>query len=331
MSSNNASYARNGTLPVEAPRPARSGSPRRSSRYRPDASRPTRRGRGGSARRPPRPGSASGCSITNTAASAPATVVRSDGRVGHYIGGEPSRKVTLLREEGIEVTGARIEPRRLEMVFRDFRTDRPLLQLREIQHALKQRVSLRGRLTMPGTVAGVDVSYRGGEGVAAYALWDAPRGPPGLVDDAPAAGPLSVHLQLPELSRAADPPGIDRARPRRWPDGGTGCRRRQRSPPSARSGDRLPFRSPRAGCGDRGLEEAALRQGRHGRDGAGRSEAGAHRRASPRRRGSGRRPAAGVRSLSPRDIASALAWRNGSSAACSLDAGCRSPSTGRIA
>ncbi len=62
-------------------------------------------------------------------------VVRSDGRVGHYIGGEPSRKIALLRQEGIEVTGARIEPRRLEMVFRDFRTDRPLLQLREIQHA----------------------------------------------------------------------------------------------------------------------------------------------------------------------------------------------------
>ncbi len=99
-------------------------------------------------------------------------VVRSDGRVGHYIGGEPSRKVALLRQEGIEVTGERIEPRRLEMVFRDFQTDRPLLQLREIQHALKQRVSLRGRRTMPGTVAGVDVSYRGGEGVAAYVLWD---------------------------------------------------------------------------------------------------------------------------------------------------------------
>jgi len=99
-------------------------------------------------------------------------VVRSDGRVGHYIGGEPSRKVALLRQEGIEVTGERIEPRRLEMVFRDFQTDRPLFQLREIQHALKQRVSLRGRRTMPGTVAGVDVSYRGGEGVAAYVLWD---------------------------------------------------------------------------------------------------------------------------------------------------------------
>lgn len=99
-------------------------------------------------------------------------VVRSDGQVGHYVTGEPSRKISLLRQEGVEVRDGRIDPRRPEMEFRDFQTDRPLARLREVQNSLKEQVSLRGRRTMPSLVAGIDVSYQGGEGIAAYALWN---------------------------------------------------------------------------------------------------------------------------------------------------------------
>ena len=41
-----------------------------------------------------------------------------------------------------------------------------------MQEEVSERISLRGRRTMPNTVAGVDVSYSGGRGTGAYVLWD---------------------------------------------------------------------------------------------------------------------------------------------------------------
>jgi deoxyribonuclease V len=101
-------------------------------------------------------------------------VVRADGSPGKYIGGEPSDKATLLDGEGVTMEENRVAAIGQE-AFREFRTTRPLAALRTMQDEICTRVSLRGRRTMPATVAGVDVSYSGNRGTGAYVLWDLKR------------------------------------------------------------------------------------------------------------------------------------------------------------
>ena len=101
-------------------------------------------------------------------------VVRTDGSVGRYIAEATSDKTALLTSEGVAFEEGRV--RTLDQVlFRSFRTSRPLVALRTMQEAVSREITLRGRRTMPNTVAGVDVSYSGEQGTGAYVLWDLVR------------------------------------------------------------------------------------------------------------------------------------------------------------
>lgn len=98
-------------------------------------------------------------------------VVRADGSVGRYIAEATSNKTTLLSSEGVVFDAGQVcEINR--QIFRSFQTNRPLVGLRAMQEQVRERISLRGRRTMPKTVAGVDVSYSGRCGTGAYVLWD---------------------------------------------------------------------------------------------------------------------------------------------------------------
>jgi deoxyribonuclease V len=101
-------------------------------------------------------------------------VVRADGSLGKYLAGDPVDKAERLRAEGVALEDDRV-PAIPQQAFRAFRTTYPLVALRQMQEELGRKVSLRGRRTMPETVAGVDVSYSGGRGIGAYVLWDAAR------------------------------------------------------------------------------------------------------------------------------------------------------------
>jgi len=96
-------------------------------------------------------------------------VVRAEGKIGPYIEGGIELKIRRLAAEGIDVHAAAVDLTRYG--FDALVSDRPLEELRRVQEALLEKVSLRPRRRMPKLVGGVDVSYpRGGEGVAAYAL-----------------------------------------------------------------------------------------------------------------------------------------------------------------
>ncbi len=97
-------------------------------------------------------------------------VVRADGSLGKYLAGDTSVKAGRLLAEGVVLDDDRVPAVPLE-TFRAFRTTRPLAELRQMQEKLGRQVSLRGRKTMPVTVAGVDVSYAGDRGIGAYVLW----------------------------------------------------------------------------------------------------------------------------------------------------------------
>ncbi len=98
-------------------------------------------------------------------------VVRADGSLGNYAAGQSRLKAQVLRSEGVELDDDRV-PAIPEKTFRTYRTTYPLATLRQIQETLASQVRLRGRRTMPRTVAGVDVSYCGDCGIGAYVLWD---------------------------------------------------------------------------------------------------------------------------------------------------------------
>ena len=102
-------------------------------------------------------------------------IVRLGGELGGYAGGSMRAKVRRLRDEGVAVRRATIDLERFG--FRDFVTDRPLEQLREIQTAIQRRIIVRPRRRMPKLVGGVDVAYPQPElGVAAYALVETATG-----------------------------------------------------------------------------------------------------------------------------------------------------------
>lgn len=101
-------------------------------------------------------------------------VVRADGSLGKFIAGGPCDKARLLAAEGVELKEERVEAIGRQS-FHSFRTLRPLAALRTAQEDVARRVSLRGRRSMPETVAAVDVSYSGERGTGAYVLWDLER------------------------------------------------------------------------------------------------------------------------------------------------------------
>ncbi|HIH98335.1 MAG TPA: methylated-DNA--[protein]-cysteine S-methyltransferase [Thermoplasmata archaeon] len=91
-------------------------------------------------------------------------VVHANGELGGYRWG-PERKIALLRREGITIEGGKIVEMK-DVLWEDFQTDRPLLQLRATQQRLRERLVLQDQ-TEVDTVGGVDVAYSDGEAVAA--------------------------------------------------------------------------------------------------------------------------------------------------------------------
>jgi deoxyribonuclease V len=86
-------------------------------------------------------------------------VVRKGGELGLYVvGREPHEKVEQLRAEGVPVSDGHVE-RFDEFVFRDFRTEKPLARLIDLQLELAQRVRQIPQRDLPRLAAGLDVSY----------------------------------------------------------------------------------------------------------------------------------------------------------------------------
>jgi len=96
-------------------------------------------------------------------------VVHSDGSVGEYSGpGGPQAKIERLRAEGIPIRDGRVQNLR-EYVFYQFKSEKPLVQLRALQNELAERVSEEPLCRSPQTLGGVDLSYPGPwVGVGAY-------------------------------------------------------------------------------------------------------------------------------------------------------------------
>jgi deoxyribonuclease V len=86
-------------------------------------------------------------------------VVRREGELGLYIiGREPSEKAARLKAEGVRICDRHVE-RFDEVIFRDFRSCKPLLRLIELQLELATQVKLMPRSDVPRLAAGLDVSY----------------------------------------------------------------------------------------------------------------------------------------------------------------------------
>jgi len=98
-------------------------------------------------------------------------VIRAGGQLGGLIGGDERTKARRLAGEGVEVQAGLVDLERFG--FDDFRSDRPLEKLREVQDQLAGRAALRPRRRLPRMVGGVDVAYPGGDrAAAAYTLVD---------------------------------------------------------------------------------------------------------------------------------------------------------------
>ncbi len=102
-------------------------------------------------------------------------VVQSDGSLGGYTGGGPSKKAALLRKEGISVSRGRIQDMD-RVFFDDFRTRFPLRSLRSRQLSLRKRLRLEDRVKNPDFVAGIDVAYSGDRAFAAMTVLDNRKG-----------------------------------------------------------------------------------------------------------------------------------------------------------
>jgi deoxyribonuclease V len=98
-------------------------------------------------------------------------VVQSDGFVGGYTPGGPTKKSRLLRAEGVAVRNGLVVD--LEgVLFKDFKTPYPLCKVRAIQERLKKHLLTRRFKEKVVTVAGVDVAYEGEHGFAAMVSVD---------------------------------------------------------------------------------------------------------------------------------------------------------------
>jgi deoxyribonuclease V len=87
-------------------------------------------------------------------------VVRKEGALGLYLRGrDPEEKAQALRREGIGVREGLVE-RFPEVVFSDFKTERPLARLIELQHAIAEHFHQQPYDAVPSLTAGLDVSYR---------------------------------------------------------------------------------------------------------------------------------------------------------------------------
>jgi len=102
-------------------------------------------------------------------------VVQSDGFVGGYTPGGPTKKSRLLRAEGVAVRNGYVVDLE-KIVFREFRTSYPLRKLRASQRRLKKGLIVRRLATEVSCIAGVDVAYEGEHGYAAMVSVDLSSG-----------------------------------------------------------------------------------------------------------------------------------------------------------
>jgi deoxyribonuclease V len=102
-------------------------------------------------------------------------ILRAGGQLGAYVAGSSGAKIQRLADEGVVIEDGMVDLQRFG--FRDFKSDRPLQQLRQIQETIQRQILIRPRRRMPALVGGVDVAYpNADEGVAAYALVETASG-----------------------------------------------------------------------------------------------------------------------------------------------------------
>jgi deoxyribonuclease V len=102
-------------------------------------------------------------------------VVRVQGALGGYVGGNANQKIRLLRHEGVAICRGVIDLVRFG--FEEFVSDHPLARLRDLQEGLARQVAVRPRRRMPKFVGGVDVAYpSANEAQAAFTLVETETG-----------------------------------------------------------------------------------------------------------------------------------------------------------
>jgi deoxyribonuclease V len=88
-------------------------------------------------------------------------------RVVSYDGTVTEDQAQRLQTEGISIRDGRVLSL-AKFLFRDFRSDKPLQKLQQIQNEIRERVHLIPDRKEYQTVGGVDLSYAGAQGVGAY-------------------------------------------------------------------------------------------------------------------------------------------------------------------
>lgn len=101
-------------------------------------------------------------------------VVLRDGSLPRFRHSRPVIQARLLRGEGVAVAGGKVSLN--EVLWDQFFSRQPLERLREIQGEVARQVRLRTPRHWPRLVAGLDISYHGGRGVAAYVLAEGATG-----------------------------------------------------------------------------------------------------------------------------------------------------------
>ncbi len=88
-------------------------------------------------------------------------------RVISFDGTVSQEQATLLQAEGIPIRDGRVLSL-TQFLFRDFVSDRPLQRLQEIQNDIRAQMILIPDRKEYRTIGGIDLSYAGAHGVAAY-------------------------------------------------------------------------------------------------------------------------------------------------------------------
>lgn len=88
-------------------------------------------------------------------------------RVVSFDGTVTEEQAKLLQAEGVLVKAGRVLSLN-KFLFREFRSEKPLQKLQQIQNDIRARMRLAPDKTEYRTVGGVDLSYAGAQGVAAY-------------------------------------------------------------------------------------------------------------------------------------------------------------------
>lgn len=94
-------------------------------------------------------------------------------RVVGYDGAVAEDQAQRLQAEGVPVGAGRVLSL-AKHLFRDFQSEKPLQRLQEMQNEIRKRMRLTPDRKEYQTVGGVDLSYAGAQGVAAYVRLDLP-------------------------------------------------------------------------------------------------------------------------------------------------------------